>query len=361
MSRLDVVVPCYNYARYLEACVRSVVADQPGVDLRVLIIDDCSTDETEAIGRRLAQGDSRIAYRRHATNHGHIATYNEGLLGWATAEYSLLLSADDYLVPDALQHAVRLLDAEPRVTLCYGRAYLVGDRAEQVPPVERREIQSLVLPGATFLDYVCSTGGNPVPTPAAVVRTELQQRTGGYDRQLPHSGDLAMWMRCALHGDIAVLSAPLACKRQHGHNMSGSFPGLSDLREIEKAYLATFSGHGRHAAAAPFLLAHGRERIAWIAFWAGVRQFESGNRGQAAECCAYAAELFPRIRRTRPWRRHRIRRMLGARVSRLLASRLRRGEGQERRGAGTPGPAPTVIGWWPGRGPTAAQPAGREP
>ena len=93
MSRVDVIVPCYNYARYLPACAGSAL-DQPGVDVRVLVIDDCSPDDTPAVGKKLAAEDARVEFRRHEQNKGHIETYNEGI-EWASGDYVLLLSADD--------------------------------------------------------------------------------------------------------------------------------------------------------------------------------------------------------------------------------------------------------------------------
>ena len=95
MSRVDVIVPCYNYGNMLRACVRSVL-DQEDADVRVIVMDDASTDSTEAVGRRLAAEDPRVEYRRHATNCGHIATYNEALAD-VTADYCMILSADDQL------------------------------------------------------------------------------------------------------------------------------------------------------------------------------------------------------------------------------------------------------------------------
>ena len=53
LSTVDVVVPCYNYGHYLTTCVRSVLSQQ-GVEVRLLIIDDCSSDGTAEIGRQLA-------------------------------------------------------------------------------------------------------------------------------------------------------------------------------------------------------------------------------------------------------------------------------------------------------------------
>ena len=119
MSLVDVFVPCYRYGRFLETCVGSILS-QEGVDVRVLILDDASPDETESVGRRLERADSRVEYRRHAVNAGHIATYNEGI-AWATADYVQLLSADDVLTPGALARITRVMDAHPEVTLGYGR------------------------------------------------------------------------------------------------------------------------------------------------------------------------------------------------------------------------------------------------
>src|SRR5436190_991816 len=103
MASVDVFVPCYNYARFLRECVGSVLA-QEGVDVRVLILDDSSTDDSEQVGRALAAEDPRIEYRRHEKNRGHIATYNEGV-EWIAGDYAMLLSADDMLAPGALARA----------------------------------------------------------------------------------------------------------------------------------------------------------------------------------------------------------------------------------------------------------------
>jgi len=53
VSRIDVVVPCYNYGRFLSECVSSILDDQPGTDVRVLIIDDASQDDSAQTARKL--------------------------------------------------------------------------------------------------------------------------------------------------------------------------------------------------------------------------------------------------------------------------------------------------------------------
>ena len=109
---VSVVIPCYQYGHFLPDCVRSVL-DQEGVDVRVLIIDDASPDDSAEVALRLAADDQRVEARVHEVNQGHIATYNEGLLGWADGDYSVLISADDLMTPGSLARATAVMEADP--------------------------------------------------------------------------------------------------------------------------------------------------------------------------------------------------------------------------------------------------------
>lgn len=74
MPTVDIVIPCYNYGRYLRDCVASAVA-QSGVTVRVLIINACSQDDTPSTGSELCESDGRVTFRTHDVNKGHIVTY----------------------------------------------------------------------------------------------------------------------------------------------------------------------------------------------------------------------------------------------------------------------------------------------
>lgn len=97
VASIDIVVPCYQYARFLRDCVTSVLT-QDIQNLRVLVIDDASNDNSAEIAAQLASEDPRVEVSIHRSNRGHIATYNEGI-DWASSDYFLLLSADDLLAP----------------------------------------------------------------------------------------------------------------------------------------------------------------------------------------------------------------------------------------------------------------------
>lgn len=221
MSSVDVVVPCYNYGRYLKGCVQSILS-QRDVDVRVLIIDDVSPDNTPAIAEQIIAADSRVSYKRNEVNLGLIGTANKGVMDWARADYVVLLSADDALTPGSLARATTLMDARPDVVLTYGTALMLHDDAAELGVGDPHDPEFAVVPGWLFLrrmfDY-----GNSVPSPCAVMRTSIQHRIGGYDPQFKHTSDVDMWMRAAAVGSVGAVNAVQGLYRWHAANMSAAY------------------------------------------------------------------------------------------------------------------------------------------
>lgn len=249
MSSVDIIVPCYKYAHFLRECVESILTQE--VDLRVLIIDDASPDHTPEVAATLMAQDSRVAYRRHTINLGHIATYNEGLISWTKSDYSVLISADDMLTPGALLRAVRLMDEHPEVGFVYGRA--LSFRTNQPLPKPRtvsRECAWQVRDGLEWLEDRCREGVNYISSPEVMVRTELQKQLGGYCAELPHTGDMEMWMRFAIYADVGILDADQAFYRVHNQSMSRQHfaTALADLNQVYVAFDRIRRNYGHRLA-----------------------------------------------------------------------------------------------------------------
>jgi glycosyltransferase involved in cell wall biosynthesis len=87
------VVPCYKLAHLLSDCVDSILG-QTYREFEVLIMDDCSPDNTPEVARSFQ--DARVKYIRNPTNLGHLHNYNKGI-GLSQGKYVWLISADDYL------------------------------------------------------------------------------------------------------------------------------------------------------------------------------------------------------------------------------------------------------------------------
>jgi hypothetical protein len=280
------------------------------VDVRVLILDDCSTDDSEEVGRALAAADPRVEYRRHAVNRGHTATYNEGI-DWLSGDYCLLLSADDMLTPGALSRAAAVMDAHPEVGLTYGQA-VVTNRPDPARDLLTVSPAVEVYTGQEFVRRMCAEGYNIVQTPTAIGRTSVQRAIGGYRTDLPHSGDMEMWLRYATRSSVAYLWSHQAYYRTHAESMSVGYRGVKDLDEVLRAFNALFGAAGAELSSDLPALAHCRVAdTAYARAWAA---FERGDEAMCAAFTAFARSVCPGSRYQPKWLRLRCKRLLGSRL-----------------------------------------------
>jgi hypothetical protein len=235
LPTVSVIVPCFNYGHLLEGCLASVLS-QEGVAVRVLVIDDRSTDDSAEVARRLAARDERVEFRSHHENMGLIATANEGLQ-WAPGEYVVLLSADDLLVPGSLRRATEVMAEHPHVGMVYGKT-LLAPEGRPLPTATGRWRTTKVWSGARWIRIRCRSTYNCISSPEVVVRNSVQRAVGGYDPACHHTSDLNMWLRIAALADIAYIrGVPQAVYRVHCDSMLRSRASdILDLRERRVAF-----------------------------------------------------------------------------------------------------------------------------
>jgi glycosyltransferase involved in cell wall biosynthesis len=316
MASVSVVIPCYNYGHFLDEAVTSVLDDQDGVDVRVLIIDDASTDDSADVAAKIAARDPRVEVIVHSQNMGNVATFNEGLLDWASGDYSVLLSADDRLTRGALRRAVQLLDAHPDVGFVYGHPVWFTDGE---PLAEARNTMRgwSVWPGLWWVERRFRAGYNCITSPEVVVRTSVQKRVGGYDPRMPHAGDLEMWMRLAAAGEVGFLrGADQAYHRVHGNNMIKSFTPLMDLRQRRLAFEEVLGACGDRLPDAAHLTRVMYRKLSRDALWAAARAYDLGIAGQTPvdELVAFAFDCWPGARRLPIYWTFQLRKRLGPSV-----------------------------------------------
>lgn len=114
--RVSVIIPTYNRARLLSRAVSSVLR-QTYEDHEIIIVDDCSIDDTPQVIQSYA--DPRIRSVRHNRNAGLPTSRNTGIQ-MARGEYVAFLDDDDECLPERLELQSAGLDANPNVGLIYG-------------------------------------------------------------------------------------------------------------------------------------------------------------------------------------------------------------------------------------------------
>ena len=291
MAKFDIVVPCYNYARFLPESVHSVL-NQSVRDVSVLIIDDASTDDTRQVADRLSHSDKRVTTITHPINWGHIKTYNQGI-SWASGEYFLLLSADDVLAPGALQRASEVMDANNDIVITHGIGLLWRDGSPfpSITPSPNYEWARQDL-----IREICNVGVNLVNTPTAIVRTATQKRIGGYRESLPHSGDMEMWLRLASLGAVARIEAIQAIYRFHSHNMSKFYYAqtYADLFHRRAAFDSFFNEHEDRASDVNFLKMHAYHALAEDAMQMVTRQLARGRLRDCSDLIGFVHSVYPK-------------------------------------------------------------------
>jgi hypothetical protein len=316
MSSVSVVIPCYNYGRFLPEAVSSALDEQPGVDVRVLVIDDASPDGSAEVAKELAAADPRIEVWVHETNKGGTATYNEGILEWADGDYTVLLSADDRLTPGALSRATELLDAHPGVGFVYGHP-LHFQQGQPLQPARTFVRGSTGWSGRWWLERRFHDGKSVITCPEVVVRTSLQKQVGGYNPQLLHSGDTEMWLRMAAQADVAYLrGVDQAYYRIHGQNMTMDRPLLVDLQQRKLAYESVLERCAGQLPDRASLSDAVHRSLSWEALWAVARAYDRGRTGQVPvdELTAFALACWPATDRMALYRAVRLRQRIGPRA-----------------------------------------------
>lgn len=300
---VSVVIPCYNYGRYLSECIKSVL-DQQDVQVDLLVIDDASSDGSAEIVSRLATHDSRIRTICHETNQGHIATYNEGL-AQSRGDYTVLLSADDLLTPGCLSRATSLMEAYPSVGLTYG--FTVDFTGSQLPPARTVATNWIVWQGHSWIARISKTGRNLIRSPEAVMRTTVLHRIGGYRADLPHAADLEMWMRAATVSDVAFVGgADQAYYRVHQDNMHHSHFKivLSDVTQRLRVFDTIFAERSSLLIDADSMYSAAHRALAREALGHAISAYARGtaDREPIDDYAAFALSTWPGARRLGEWR-----------------------------------------------------------
>jgi glycosyltransferase involved in cell wall biosynthesis len=246
---VSVVIPTYNYGRFIAGTLDSVLA-QTFQDLEVVVVDDGSADDTVAVVKPY-QRDSRVRYFRTA-NQGPAAARNTGIR-LAKAPLVAFLDADDLWLPTKLECQVERFWSNPDLGLVYSRRLLIDEDGCRLvynqPPLHR----GWVLPKLFRTNFVCFS--------SSVVRRCLFDEIGLFDEQLTQSEDYDLLLRLALSRPFDYVDEPLVLYRT-GHAFQATRrteERLTTVTRIMRRFLAQQASRA--------LLDPAEVRQAWAETW----------------------------------------------------------------------------------------------
>lgn len=123
-KKVSIIIPCFNCEKFIAETLDSALA-QTYNNIEIVIIDDCSTDNSAEIIDSYVQKHDNIIFLKNEENKGVIFSRNRAIKT-ATGEYILPLDADDKIAPTYIEKASKILDEKPEIGIVYCKANLFG-------------------------------------------------------------------------------------------------------------------------------------------------------------------------------------------------------------------------------------------
>jgi glycosyltransferase involved in cell wall biosynthesis len=209
---IDVVVPVFNGAKTIRAAIESVQA-QTLSRIRIMVVDDGSTDDTPHLLTEMAAGDARLQIIRQP-NGGIVSALNAGL-AHCRAEFVARQDADDVSYPQRFEHQLGYMRGHPECVGVSGAARHIDEHGRFLGVVIR-------LPSPDTADARWLPAREPyLMHPFLMARTSALRLVGGY-RYVVHSEDADLYWRMQEHGHLHNMDAMLGQYRMHTGSISGS-------------------------------------------------------------------------------------------------------------------------------------------
>jgi glycosyltransferase involved in cell wall biosynthesis len=201
---ISIVLPTHNGSKYIEETIKSIIK-QTYSKWELIIVDDCSTDETPLIIKRYVNNDESICSVRHLKNLKLPNALNTGF-SYAKGDYLTWISDDNYYHPEALEKMSTFLDNNPQIDIVYADYQLIDEKGKYIETKRK--------PGPEKLLY-----GNCIG-PCFLYRRIVQLIVGNYSEDFFLAEDYEYWLRCSHHFKFAHLDRILCYYRKHKESLS---------------------------------------------------------------------------------------------------------------------------------------------
>ena len=222
----------YNRSDYVAQAITSVL-EHDYSHFELLIVDDGSTDESQAVVTSFNDRRIRFVQKEHS---GIPRTVNR-VLAEARGSHVIWMGNDDLCLPGLLREYARLIQTWPEVVFAYGELIKIDSQGKNIDLLPYPDL----FGDRTLLSRFLV--GNVVPGPGSMANLAVMRAVGGFDNDIPFSNDYDLWARLAATGLPFKHIGRATCKyRWHGSNISNRAQGLvADELQVLQKMLATYT------------------------------------------------------------------------------------------------------------------------
>ncbi|MCP4630096.1 MAG: glycosyltransferase [bacterium] len=196
---VSVIIPTYNRGWILKEAIDSVLS-QEFIDYELIVVDDGSTDNTQAI----LDSYGRDIIVSAQANKGVSAARNRGIAE-SRAQLVAFLDSDDLWLPQKLNRQVEFFRANPDALICQTEETWVRNGVRVNPKKRHHKMSGMIFEPSLALCLVSPS--------AVMIRNILFDTVGTFDESLPACEDYDLWLRISCRYPIFLIDEPLIIKR----------------------------------------------------------------------------------------------------------------------------------------------------
>ena len=241
---ISICIPVYNGEQYLRESLDSVI-DQTYKELEILLIDDCSSDQSMAIAKEYQSRDTRIRIVENEQNLGLVGNWNR-CIEMATGDWVKFQFQDDVMDPETIEKMIRMAtenslrlvltdrmyvaesDLKSRIVRNYDKVKKLSDYVFETRVVSAKEMIRITNKDVFKYNFL----GEPI---LGLIRKDVFDFYGVFDKRLKQIVDFEFWLRISTNEPVGFINEKLHSFRVHAssqtaknRNAKGINPGIHD-------------------------------------------------------------------------------------------------------------------------------------
>lgn len=237
-EKIDILLATYNGEKYLKEQIDSIL-NQTYKNIKLIISDDCSKDNTREILKEYEQKDERVKVYYQEENQGYIKNF-EFLLKQVTSDFYMLSDQDDVWLPEKVEKSYKTLK-DKNADLVFGDLEVVDKDLNTIYPsfnkfmLLERKIQKYINTNKVNYLYNCVTGCT------VISKKEFIEKLLPFPAKSKYvAHDHWLGIMLSLNGKLVYMPEKYIKYRQHGNNQIGTNKishGFKKIEEVRKLFI----------------------------------------------------------------------------------------------------------------------------
>ena len=212
---VSVLLPSYQHEQWIDDTIESVL-NQSYTNVKLIIVDDASSDNSIRIIKEYAAKDPRIRFEAFEKNQGAMVALNR-CYELSSGDYIATISSDDIWELDKLETQVKILKNNPNIGTVFALTKFIDEHGAITTNVNDVFVNSRISRTKyQWMNYFFSE--NCICYPTSLVRKECYEQIGFFNTAYRSLPDFQMWIRLFYHYSVFIIDEPLMRFRVHSYN-----------------------------------------------------------------------------------------------------------------------------------------------